>query len=235
MKKFAFALMWLHVCLAQQSQLNFGGSVSGTLTGDDGTIISGAYVTLLLVPPYPSGRLDNTEWAVVSDANGAFRFDGLNDGVYQVCAQVPQSAWLNPCAWGPATQPISLSVAQPTASLMLVMAKGAVVPIRVDDPLQLLAQNEGITREAHLLLGIGHDPFLFEPALVASSDLRGRNYQTVVPFNYPAKLVVYSSFFRLSNAAGAALPSTAVSIPFTVRTGQQPPTLRFVLTGGGSQ
>jgi hypothetical protein len=236
MRRLILAIAFLPACVAQQVQLSLTGSIPGTVSGSDGTVIAGAYVTIVAVPPYSSSRISPTQWAALSDGNGAFVFTGLNGGTYQVCAQVPQTQWLNPCAWGTSPPALSLSASQPTSNVSVVMTKGVIVPIRVNDPQQLLAQNEGITPGAHLLMGIGHPPFLFDDALIASQDTAGRTYQVTIPFGFAATLKIYSSFFRISNAAGVALPQGAVTaIPFTVAPGQPPPSFVFNVTGGGAQ
>ena len=236
MRPLTLAIACLPACVAQQAQLSLTGSIPGTVSGSDGTIIAGAYVTMVAVPPYSSGRISQTQWAALSDGNGAFVFAGLNGGTYQVCAQVPQTQWLSPCAWGTSPPAVSLSAGQPTSNVSVVMTKGVVVPIRVNDPQQLLAQNEGITPGAHLLIGIGHPPFLFDTAFVASQDAGGRTYQITIPFGFAATLKIYSSFFQISNAAGVVLPQGAViAIPFTVAPDQPPPSLVFNVTGGGAQ
>jgi hypothetical protein len=130
---------------------------------------------------------------------------------------------------------LALSSAQPTASAAIVLTKGAAVPIRVDDPTGSLAQNEGVTAGAQLLLGVGHAPYMFDTAMLTSQDANGRNYTIVIPFGYAAKLVVLSSFFSLTNAAGAALPKTATTIPILVPIGQQAATILLTVTGGGAQ
>ena len=236
MKKLILTLAFLPACLAQQAPLGFGGSISGTVTGSDGTIVPGAHVVVYAVPPYPSGRNIQTQWAALSDANGAFSVTGLYAGGYQVCAQLARTQWLNPCAWGDSPPAASLSDSQPTASVSVVMVDGVVVPIRVNDPQKLLVKNEGVTPGAHLLIGVGHPPFLFDDAFIASQDSGGRTYQITVPFGFAANLVVDSSFFRLSNAAGTALPQGAATfIPFTVAQGQSPPSIVLNVTGGGAQ
>ena len=164
MKRLTFVLACLPACLEQQTQLNIVDSVSGTVAGSDGTTIVGAYVTLAAVPAYPSSRNLQTQWAALSDANGAFSFTGLSASSYQVCAQLPHTQWLSPCAWGTTPPVVSLSAGQPTANVSVTMTKGVVVPIRVNDPKQLLAANEGITPGAQLLMEIDHPPFLFEDA-----------------------------------------------------------------------
>jgi len=233
MKGPALLLICASACLAQQRRTSFTGTITGTLTGDDRTSIVGGYVSLHLLPPHPPGRRRQTEWNALSGAGGYFRFDGLPEGRYRLCAQVPRSTWLNPCEWGLQAPVAALSGLQPFVSLSMVLKKGAVVPIRLEDTGRLLFQHEGRTPGAHLLLGLGSDAGTFRIASLASEDGTGRNHQIVVPFNSPVKLVVFSSFFRLADAAGLPLPRTAVTIPITVPAGQQPAAIRIRVTGGG--
>lgn len=218
-------------CLAQHVRLDFTGEISGTLAGDDGTKIAGGNVSLRRLPPQPP-RLSQTTWTAVTDAGGAFRFNGLNEGVYQLCAQVSKSVWLNPCEWGPTPPAVVLSAAQDFAPIALVMKKAAVVPIRLDDPGQLLAQSEGKTSAAVVLIGVANDAGWFRVAAVASRDATGKTYQVQVPFNVIVNLSVYSPYFQLADNAGAPLPQTrAALIPISVAMGQAPGTLRLSVTG----
>ncbi|MBI1898206.1 MAG: carboxypeptidase regulatory-like domain-containing protein [Acidobacteria bacterium] len=231
------SLICLASCLAQQPRprLNFTGVITGSLTGDDGTHIGGGYVTLRRLPPHPQ-RVRQTSWTAVTAAGGAFRFEGLNDGTYQLCAQVPRSTWLNPCEWGAQPPVVVLSAAQGFAVVTLVIKKAAVVPIRLDDPGQLLAQDEGRTPGANLLIGVANDARWFRPAAVTSRDVGGKNYQVLVPFNSTVNIIVSSPFFQLADAGGVPLPRTrATAIPVTVPAGQQPAPIRLRVTGGGGR
>jgi hypothetical protein len=127
---------------------------------------------------------------------------------------------------------VTMSAAQPLSNVTIVLKKGAVVPVRVDDPGQLLTQHEGKMRGAHLLMGISNDASSFAPAVVVSKDPNGRDHQIIIPFNTAVKIVVYSSFFQLSDAAGMPLPKTAVNIPVLVPRGQQPTTIKLSVIGG---
>src|SRR5258708_35055275 len=157
MRWLALLLLYLPVCPAQQTRLTTGGGITGVLRGDDGTAIVGAIVELQRRPPFPPGRSVRTEWSTQSGAGGTFSFDGLYGGPYRLCAQVPGSTWLNPCEWGLQPPAVSLSTTQPSASVTMVMKKGAAVPIRVDDPGRWLAQHKGKTPGAHVLLHVGDD------------------------------------------------------------------------------
>jgi hypothetical protein len=47
-------------------------------------------------------------------------------------------------------------------------------------------------------------------------------------------LAVVSSFFQLANAIGITIPRTGASIPVTAPSGQQPPAITLLVTGGGN-
>jgi hypothetical protein len=238
MKRLSLILVLLLPCMGQAPQpqpisATVGGTISGTLTGDDGTLLGGAVVGLTVVPPYPAGRLRQTEWTTISGADGSFQFGQLATGNYRVCPQAPGTAWLNPCEWGP--QPpaaLSLTSGQPSANVAIVVNTGAVVPIRLSDPSGFLSQYEGTVPAAQLLIGVSNNASFFLTAPIISTDATGRNLQIVIPFGVTVNLSVCSSFFQLSNSSGIALTKTSASIPITVQPGQQPSLLTLVVTGG---
>jgi hypothetical protein len=107
------------------------------------------------------------------------------------------------------------------------------LPVRVEDPGNILAQQEGKAPGAHLLLGVGNDALSFRPAPVLSRDASGRTHQIVVPFNSAVKLVVRSTFLRLSDGAGVPLPRGTVHVPVFVPPGQTPAPIVLRVIGGG--
>jgi len=217
-----------------QAALHQGGTVTGTLTGADGKTISGGYVSLHLSQASAQGRHGQTDWATIAGTGGAFRFTGLSEGRFRLCAQVPKTAWLNPCEWGLQPPVVSLSATQPAVSVTMVLKIGAVVPIRVEDPGQFLSQNEGKIPGAHLLMGVADDGHAFRTVSLLSQDASGRNSQIVVPFGSAAKLVVFSSFFHLADDQGRPLAqAVSYTVPLTVPAGQQPAPIKLTVTGGG--
>jgi hypothetical protein len=55
---------------------------------------------------------------------------------------------------------------------------------------------------------------------------------STIPFNAKVNVVVASSFFRLTDANGAAFAASgAAAVPLSVPSGQAPPTLRLVVSG----
>jgi hypothetical protein len=147
---------------------------------------------------------------------------------------VPNSTWLNPCEWNFPTPTATISRSNPNANATIILKGGAPVPIRIIDTGQLLAQNEGKTPGAGLLLGVSSPGLFFHRVLLASQDSSGRNYQIVVPFNTQLTLVLHSSFYRVNDANGLGL-SQAVStkIPLLVATGQQVTPITFTVLGTG--
>jgi hypothetical protein len=114
------------------------------------------------------------------------------------------------------------------------MKRGAFVPVRIDDPNQLLSQYEGNKPGARLLLGIASPGFVFRLVPVVSKDSTGRNQQILIPYNTPVKLVLSSSFFLVNDAIGIPLARTAATvIPLTVPSGQPVAPIKFTVTGTG--
>lgn len=228
----AVLLSTVLACEAQQRSPAVGGQISGAVKGDDGSSVAGASVYLKWRLPEGAPLRQRTEWTATTDAAGLFHFDLLTNGQYAICVQAPLGNWLNPCEWGTRRPTVTVSPPLRSANVTIVLKRGAVVPIRVDDPSQLLAQNEGKTRGAHLLLGVRSDALIFHAASVTSQDSGGRNYAITVPHDVAVKLVVASSFFRLTDATGAAVAASgAGSIPVSVPSGKSPATVLLSVSG----
>lgn len=217
---------------AQQPSPFGRGQISVTVKGQDGSLLSGASVFLGRTRAPGAPPKQRTDWRGTASAAGAVTFDLLPNGQYTVCAQAPQGNWLNPCEWGYARPAVVVSAAQRTVSTTVVLKRGAAVSIRVADPGGLLPQHERKTPGAHLLLGVRSDAGIFHTAPMVALDPAGREYSVTVPFNARVNLVVASSFFRLTDASGAAFAAGGSAIvPVTVSSGQAPPTLRLAVSG----
>jgi hypothetical protein len=218
-----------------QQNLGITGSIFGSLKGEDGTAIAGGVIMLHRSQPATSklGR-QQLDWSVVTSGVGTFQFSDLPTGSYTLCPRVQNSTWLNPCEWSLPTPTVTLSSLTPDASITITLRRGAAVPIRVDDAGQLLAQNEGRTPGAGLLLNVSSPGFFFHPVPLASKDSGGRNYQIVVPFNTALTLVVHPSFYHVNNTNNVSLSQTvSTKIPLFVTAGQQVTPIKFTIMGGG--
>jgi hypothetical protein len=220
--------------LAQQAG-SLIGTITGSLTGEDGTAISGGTISLHLSAPAPSRIVrQTTEWTAVTGTAGAFQFTSLPEGRYTVCARVQNSAWLNPCEWNFPTPTATISRTNPVANVTITLKRGAVIPVRIDDTGQLLAKNEGKTPGAGFLLTVLSPGYIFRLVPLVSQDSNGRNHQIVVPFNTPLTLVVHPSFYHVNDGYGVSLAKNAsTKIPLLVAAGQQVSPIKFTISGAG--
>ncbi len=208
------------------------GQFSVIVQGEDGSLLSGVGVFLQRALPLGAPPKQRTNWGTTSSAAGVATFDLLPNGQYTLCAQAASGNWLNPCEWGAARPSVVVSATQRTAGTTLVLKRGAAVSVRVDDPSGLLAQNEGKTPGAHLLLGVRNDVGIFRAASVIAENPAGKEYSVTIPYDAKVNLVVASSFFRLADATGVPFAvSGAAAVPVAVPSGQAPPTLRLAVSG----
>jgi hypothetical protein len=230
-RKWLAALIFLVPAAAQQAPLYFSGAIEGSVQGNDGSTIAGALLSLQLQPPYVQSRYLRFEWVATSGPDGSFQFTGLGAGAYKLCGYAPHGAWLNPCAWGLQPPTATLSGAQPTAAIKLTLNKGAVVPIRINDPAQLLPQYEGKSPGSDVLIGVANDARVFMPAQAVSQDTGGENLQVVIPFGSTVNLLVFAPQFQLSSATVPLPAQASTTIPVAVPSGLQPATITLQVTG----
>ena len=206
-----------------------GGVASGTLRGEDGTVVSN--VSLLLVRTTGSSR-GPRQFAAVVDSMGGFSIEGLPDGIYTACIQFRQNDWLNPCVWG--GRPVAeISSRQRISKLDIVLKRAAKLSIRVNDPNGLFLAPEAKSAGANLLIGVGGDNGMFFPAAVDSQDAVSRTYSVVVPFGRIIRLVLNSSYFKLTDASGGTVPTGATHLmQVAVPAGQVPPPVNLTIVGG---
>lgn len=224
-------LLMISPAAAQQTQPKTG-LIEGTLSGEDGIPITGGAVTLRLVDRTFKSKLQSTDWVTITDLAGGFRFEGLPDGRYTFCAQVPHSVWLNPCEWGVPSPSVTLSNVNAIARIAFVLPKGFPLHVRVDDPGQLVARHEGKTAGARLFLAIASTGYVMRWIPLIAVDATGRDYELVAPFDVSLKLVVRSSFFRINDADGISLSRTTSTVfPVVVPAGQKLGPVKFTVTG----
>jgi hypothetical protein len=207
------------------------GTLAGTIQGSDGRVIGAGSVTLAWLTPPPNSRAPQFLRQDIP-SSGSFSFAGLASGTYRLCVQTDDAMWLNPCEWGSASTSFSVSASQPVPLVTLVLQQGAVVPIRVDDPVQALALNDGKAPGAQLMLGVFNDNFQFHRSPIVSSDALGRNQQVVIPYGRTVNLFVSGSFFSITNAStGLAVPKAPTGLPLLVPLGATPAAVHLVIAG----
>jgi hypothetical protein len=202
-RKFApFVLAFVTINLARAATIN------GKVVDATNHPVAAAIVTISEEPASPTVRAAMHGASARTAADGTFSFVYLEAGTYLLCSQVPKGTLINPCQWTTTLPHAILASATSTTSITLTMRQGYRLPIRVDDPQNLLAAHEGKTPGAHLLIGV-HGGYHFETADIDSSDALGRNASVLVPFDVPVSVTVQSRFFKLQDAAGNAMKSAA--------------------------
>ena len=119
-------------------------SVAGSVVDDSGAPVPGARLLIsyapsvkspVTAPPVITGTLAAM---VMSDATGAFHADAFAPGQYIACAETLTPGYLDPCHWSASAPTFTVSAGQTTPNGRIVMVKGSVLRVHIDDPQQLL-------------------------------------------------------------------------------------------------
>jgi len=110
----------------------------------------------------------------------------------------------------------------------IVMAKGAVLRVHIDDPQKLLKQVTGpvdFDFEVHILTGKG----LHYSAPIQSSIAGGRDHAITIPFGCPVTLRTAGAHFVVNDASGKPLSAEGMAI--NVPAGTVPSTIGLAIAG----
>jgi len=211
------------------------GAVSGLVLDDSGRPVAAARVLIahaavagapaLPAPPVVTGALATV---LVADTTGSFHAAGLAAGQYVACAENTSQGLLDPCHWAASAPSFTVTSGQTTAGVDVVMAKGAVVRVHVNDPLTLLSQVSGpvdLNLEIHLVTTRG----LHYTAFIQSSTASGRDYAITVPFAAALTLRVLSAHLIVNDQSGTAVSpaGTVVNVPV----GSTPAVMELTVAG----
>ena len=126
---------------------------------------------------------------------------------------------------------INLAAGQNLTGQTVVMTKGAVVQIRINDPSKLLtAKSAPIPKDVEVLALASNNAYY--NAQIASIDSGGQNRQLTLPFNATHTLIVRSKQFTLADSTGSAVPASGRAQLVQVSAGAAAPQSAFTVTGG---
>jgi hypothetical protein len=204
-----------------------GGGIQGTIIGAGNKPLPGAFVTATAAGLPPVSK------TIQSANDGTFQIQGLPAGTYSICVQVPGGGYIDPCQFGGAIKPLTLTAGQQSNGTVLKLQTGSVLKIHLNDTSGLLAQQTKQGRNPDLLLGVfGGPQRTFYPAHQVGADKSGSDYQLTVPLDMPMTLVISSKSLKLADASGTALPSNASQQAFQHATGDSnPKAFVFTVTG----
>lgn len=207
------------------------GSIRGTVSAQNGSPIPGASVLYSRIPQFQpvrdtNGRMRTPRVApgesrinsmTTTDAGGSFFITGLPAGRYRFCVDFPASGFLNPCDAGTPLVVI-LSDNQAFTGGVISLIKGAVITIRVNDPLLLLPATEDAISAPHVVVGVQSNTGAFHAAAMMSRDASGRTFATAVPYAIPLRVLAFSRVARIVDQTGLALTEIG-GIPLQVASG----------------
>jgi len=208
-----------------------GAMVFGKVQSAAGAPIAGAWVTIYRDVTDSRAAVPHFTAATPAWKGGVFAFDGLDAGSYHFCATLPGSTWLNPCDWDSKRVSVDVKPNQMVRGVVVVMKPGVAVPIRVDDPNQLLSKYGTSTPGAHVLIGVSTVSGLFQPATLLGDDGKGRNHQVVIPFDSPTTVAIRSDHFLMTDSTGKAVANGSANGPVSVPTGNTPSQIKVTISG----
>jgi hypothetical protein len=224
----ALAVLTAHCLLAANP------SLTGTVADDTGHPIPGARVLISYAPsinlavPAPPVIAGPLAAMVTADATGAFHVDTLPPAQYIACAETAAPGYLDPCHWSPSAPAFTVTAGQTTSGVNIVMPKGSVLRVHVDDPQQLLKPVTGpvdLDFEIHIVTRKG----IHYSAPIQSSTALARDHAITIPFDSPLSLRILSAHVTVSDSSGKAFASagTTVSAP----PGATPAVIGVTVTG----
>ena len=224
----AFSILGIHSLVAANT------SITGMVADDSGHAVPGARVLInyapsvkvfVTAPPVITGPLAAT---VIADGNGTFKADGLAPGQYIACAETTFPGYLDPCHWATSAPAFTVIAGQTTSGISIVMPKGSVLHIHVDDPQQLLRPVTGpidLEFQIHVVTPKG----LHYSAPLQSSTAVARDHAITIPFGIPVNLLVLSAHYTVNDQSGKSFASTGTSV--STPSGATPAAIIFSVTG----
>ena len=148
----------------------------------------------------------------------------------EVTLRAQQPGYLDPCQWAATAPSFTITAGQTLNKLAIVLAQGAVIPIRVNDIAgKMLKQQDGAIDgelQVHAVTATGHH----HNALIVGQDAKGRDQTITVPFGTPVSFQVFSLRLTVSEASGRLSAPNGLS--FTVPCGTAPAPIVLTVTGG---
>jgi Carboxypeptidase regulatory-like domain len=224
----ALGILGAHCLLAANT------SVTGSVVDDSGHPVAGARVLIShapsIKPPVPAPPVITGSLAamVTADANGTFHVDTLSPDQYIACAETSTPGFLDPCHWAASAPAFTISAGQTTSGVKIVMAKGAVLQVHINDGQALLKPTAGpvdFDFQIHVVTSKG----FHHGAPIQSSTALGRDHVITIPFDTPVTVRVLSAHLAVNDQSGKAISPMGTSI--NVPAGTTPSVVGLTITG----
>ena len=194
------------------------GGVQGSVVDETGKPVNGARVFISqALPqgiPHPSAPPVITGpqmTARPADASGIFKVTGLPEGQYVACAETATPGLLDPCHWGTSAPTFTVTAGQTANNIRITMLKGAVLAIRLNDPLALLKSPNGAVDsncQFHVVTQKGHH----YGAVITAQNTNSRDHAITVPSGSALSLQVISPHLVVNDGSGKPVPPGGIEI-----------------------
>ena len=209
--------------------------VLGSVLDDTGKPIPGAHVLIaaalpataphFAAPPVITGPLATTATA---DSTGAFTIPTLPAGQYIACAEATTPGLLDPCDWATSAPTFTVTAGKTTTGVNITMARGAVIPIHIDDPQSLLKPVTGpidFDLQIHAVTTKGHH----YNANIQASTATGRDHAVTVPYGTAVRIQVLTGHFVVNDESGKPVLAAGASV--STPSGASAATISYVVAG----
>ncbi len=164
--------------------------------------------------------------------DGQFQFTGVPGGRFAVCAGLPASDLLDSCQWDTQSPPVVVSGSAVVVAPPITLKRGYALRVRVDDPRGDLSVREYRLQGAALRLGLWTPAGLFVPMALRYKEPRGEEYEAVVPYRTPLRLMVQAQRFVLADERRAVIDRRrGARLPLVIQPGREPRMIRFEVKG----
>lgn len=181
------------------------GSLAGTVTGPDGTVLGGVVVTYLLTPP-PLGSSEPPGGGMATGPDGQFQFPNLRPGVYSLCAfAAPGLGFLDTCEWTRSPETATVTAGQASTGVPIVLQRGQRLHFRVNDPKQILANIATGLTGTSLVAGIWEPAGFYHTLPLRSFDASGQDLELAVPVAMPFHVSLAAGNAQITDSTGAAV------------------------------
>jgi hypothetical protein len=193
------------------------GSLAGTVTGQDGSILRGVIVTYLL-PPLQGAQ--TVSGGMVTAADGLFQFPNLPSGTYYLCAYpAPGLGLLNTCEWTRNAQTAIVTAGQATTGVSIVIQKGQRLHVRVNDPQQMLAIGPASRTGALLMAGVWEPTGFYHTLPLQTWDATGQDFELAVPTAMPFHPTLAAPNAQVTDSTGASVLNQGAGLSLQIPSG----------------
>lgn len=229
-----FTPIFLVICCLTAWPATIDGSVGGTVVDNVGVPVPGARVVLSRAlspnPTKASGppTITGPRIAVVTaDLLGRFSAPAIPGGSYVACAQAPVEGFLDPCHWAATAPGFSLTAGEKLTGVTITLARGAVIPIHVNDPQGLLSPVAGAF-DPNCRFDVVTAKGLHYPARIQAQSAGSQDHAATVPFGSALQLQVISPHLVLADSSGKTVTTAS---PLSVAPGLTAAQIVYTVTG----